>query len=369
MGRILNVQDFKEIIVGATFLCAGGGGPLSLALKMLEDLKEMNTDLSVELISAEEIGPADLAVSVVCVGSPKVWLETNANLGTGAVNSFKAFKEEYARQGKSVQYLYPIEIGAVNLFVPLMVAILLDADPKKRPVIIDADGCGRAVPELATCLVSARGIVPSPMGLCSGEGDRIIAYPAGNESAEAIARNICTAFGMKVGLCSWVLNRNEIIENLVPNTITNCQNVGKMLLTAQEFGGDIFAEMSKTMEIRPICHGRVLDIESKSEGGFDFGTTTIADDNGNLYYIDFQNENILMRDGAGKVLLTVPELICVLETDTYRPLTNAEMKKDMNISVAFMPAYHQWWNEDKKAYRCWEHVLRDILYEGEMVRY
>jgi len=46
----------------------------------------------------------------------------------------------------------------------------------------------------------------------------------------------------------------------------------------------------------------------KSEGGFDFGTTIIKNArkfSNEKYYIDFKNENILVRDSSKKVLIGV----------------------------------------------------------------
>ncbi len=367
MSRMLGKQDLKEIIYGATFLGAGGGGPLSLALKMLDRLEAKGRKIELELINIDEMTEDDYAVSVVCVGSPSTWLD--ADLGPGGICSLEAFQRAYEMEGKNVRYLYPIEIGAVNLFMPMLVSILLDEDPKKRLAIIDADGCGRAVPELSTSLNSARGFLPCPMGLGSYEGDKLIAYPTSNAQAETIARNLSAAFGMQVGLSSWAMRREDMYDNLVPNSITNCQSIGRILLKAMEEKTDIVGEIGKTMEIRMACRGKITKIDLKMENGFDYGTTTIEGIDGRCYFIDFQNENLLMRDKEGKVYLTVPELICVLQEDTCLPLTNAETREGMEVLVSFMPAYRQWWNEDKGAYRCWDHLLKDISYRGKMVRF
>lgn len=58
-----------------------------------------------------------------------------------------------------------------------------------------------------------------------------------------------------------------------------------------------------------------------------------------------------------------------MEADTCLPLTNAETREGMEVLVAFMPAYGQWWNEDKAAYHCWDHLLEGISYKGDMIRF
>lgn len=368
MSRTLRKQDIKEIIYGATFLGASGGGPLTLALQILDKLEKDGVNIELELMNIDEMTEKEYALAIVGVGSPVKWLG-EVNLGPDGIASFEAFTTAYAQEGKTVKYLYPIEIGAFNIFMPMLISMLMEKEPTKRLPVIDADGCGRAVPELATSLNSARGFCPSPMGLGSAAGDKIIAYPVSNAHAEDIARNLCSAFGMKIVLSSWAMLRNEMYDNLVPGSITNCQNVGKIILKAMEGGTDIIGEIAKTMKVREACRGKITSIETKSENGFDFGTTTIEAKDGKRYFIDFQNENLLMRDEDGKVYLTVPELICIMETGTCLPLTNAETKEGMEVLVALMPAYSQWWNEDKAAYHCWDHLLEGISYKGNMIRF
>ncbi len=70
----------------------------------------------------------------------------------------------------------------------------------------------------------------------------------------------------------------------------------------------------------PHCNmaGKVVDIKRETTGGFARGELEISGlgpYSGRHVYIDFQNENLVARDAAGIVLGSVPDLICILETE------------------------------------------------------
>ena len=85
--------------------------------------------------------------------------------------------------------------------------------------------------------------------------------------------------------------------------------------------------------------------------------------------IDFKNENLQLRDEEGKVYLTAPDGICLTDLSTVEPMTNADVKKGMNVVVTMTPAHENWWNEDLKPYQCWLDEIKAIGFKGEPVRY
>lgn len=367
MKRTLYEQDIKEVLYGAAFLGSGGGGPLKIALEMLAELKNKTEKVELELLDLDDMEAEDYACTVVCVGSPLAMLKDG--LGPGGQIAFEAYQETCQVNGKNLKCLYSVEMGGFNTFVPIMVDILSDPNPKNRLPFLDIDGNGRAVPEACTTLGCGRGYVPDLMTFGSDDGDKIIAYPSSQNAAEEIARHLCMAFGMRLGLSSSGMDREELRDRTVPAGITMAQNIGRALLRCQSEHKDVLSELTKVMEVRQACRGKITELQIAAEGGFDKGMTTVSGDDGKTYYIEFENENLLIRDDSGKVHLTAPELICFVSADTCEPLTNAETKEGMEILVLLAPAYHQWWNEDKGAYHVWDHLLENLGYTGPMVRY
>ena len=59
MSRILYKKDIEEVLVGATFLGAGGGGSLKFGNVMLERLVTDDVDIQLELLSVDELEKDD----------------------------------------------------------------------------------------------------------------------------------------------------------------------------------------------------------------------------------------------------------------------------------------------------------------------
>lgn len=368
--RKLYEQDIIEILYGATLLGAGGGGSLKQGLGMLEGLKKAGNKIELDLLDLDEIGDNEYAAVVCGLGSPVAMLDPNKPaFGPDAVHAFKAFQKAFIAEGKEVKYLQSGEMGGFNTFTPMLVAILSDADPDKRIKMVDVDCNGRAVPELNTTLTSYWNHPPKPMGLGSLHGDEVAVYPVTDHSGEQIARSLCMLYGMRIGFATWGMNKAEMREALDVGCVTKAQKIGKAILTAKSSGADLMTELKKAFEVREFCHGTIEKLDLKAEGGFDFGTTVVRGEDGHKYFIDFKNENLILRNEAGETIMTAPDGIGMVDMETLMPLTNADTKVGMKVLVTMTPAHPNWWDEDHKAYTCWLPELEKVGMKGDQVRY
>lgn len=368
--RKLYEQDIVEILYGATLLGAGGGGSLKMGLDMLDGLKKAGEKIELDLLDLDEIGDDEYAAMVAGLGSPVAMLDPNQPMfGPDAVYAFKAFQKAYKVEGKECKYLYSGEMGGFNTFTPMLVALLSDKDPEKRIKFLDVDGNGRAVPELNTTLGVFYGFPPKPMGMGSLHGDEIIVYPVSDKSGEQIARQMCMLYGMRIGFATWGMNKAEMKKALDVGCVTKAQNIGKAFLAAKKNGTDIMEELKKAMEVREFCRGTIEKLDIRAEGGFDFGTTVVRGDDGKKYFIDFKNENLILRDEAGNTVMTAPEGIGLVDLDAVYPLTNADTKEGMRLLVTMTPAHQNWWDESVKTYECWLPELERVGMKGKQVRY
>lgn len=228
---------------------------------------------------------------------------------------------------------------------------------------------GRAVPELNTTLNSFYGFPPKPMGLGSYEGNQIAVYPINDHAGEQIARQMCMLYDMRIGFSTWGMNKAEMSKALAIGCVTEAQNIGKAFLAAKEKHTDLMDELKKVMTVREFCRGTIEKLDLKQEGGFDFGTTVVKGDDGHKYFIDFKNENLILRDEKGKTIMTAPEGIGLVDLDTLTPLTNADTKEGMKLLVTMTPAHPNWWDEDHKAYTCWLPELERVGMKGKQVRF
>lgn len=368
--RKLYKQDIVEILYGATLLGAGGGGSLAQGLGMLQGLEDAGEKIELDLLDLDEIGENEYAAMVAGLGSPVAMLDKNKPMfGPDAVHAYRAFQKAFLAEGKACKYLYSGEMGGFNTFTPMLVAILSDKDPAKRIKFLDVDSNGRAVPELNTTLNAYYGHPPHPLGLGSLYGDEIAVYPVTDHSGEQIARQMCMLYDMRIGFATWGMNKAEMAEALDIGCVTKAQRIGKAFLSAKAKGCDLMSELTGAMEVREFCRGTIEKLDVRVEGGFDFGTTVVKGDDGHTYFIDFKNENLILRDENGKTCLTAPEGIGLVDLDTLTPLTNADTKEKMRLLVTMTPAHPNWWDEAHKAYECWLPELERVGMKGKQVRY
>jgi DUF917 family protein len=59
---------------------------------------------------------------------------------------------------------------------------------------------------------------------------------------------------------------------------------------------------------------------------------------GETVTIDVQNENLVARTSAGIILAVVPDLICLVDTDTAEPITTELLRYGLRVDVLGIPA-------------------------------
>jgi DUF917 family protein len=362
MGRTIGERELRDIITGAAFMGAGGGGSPQDGLKFLEELVSLGKS-EVTLVGPEEMGDDEWAVMVAEMGAPRVFAEVESFPET--VTAFTVMQEAAARAGKSIKYLMAGELGGFNTMVPLYVAAL------KGVPFVDADGNGRAVPELGADLYAAAEVPHTPIVMAAQNGDSVVINlfdPHDHHSAENVARHVCMAYGQLAAFCTFVVNRDTIVERLAPGTMTLCATIGEAFRGASRLE-DLTEDLGQAIGARELFVGTISRVELSSEGGFDLGFTHIDGTGvyaGKSVSIGFKNENMLMRDGSGKVVATVPDVMTIVDTEGLKPLTNADTEKGQNVAVFGATAMKNWFRTPKGVTN-WKPILARFGYEGDYV--
>jgi len=358
MMRVLNKESLKDIVTGATFLGAGGGGSPEDGLKLVD--KIFNITSGIELASPDEIPDNAYTAMIAGIGAPKVLKERGFDVE--AVYAYEALERIYALTGIKLSYLMPGEIGGFNTITPMYVAA------QKRLPVADCDGNGRAVPELGTSLYPLYEIPASPLVLADKEGNVVVGYPKDPLDAHAcenIARSFAVASGMCAAFGTWVVNGRKMRESLVLNSVSKCERIGRAIKEAVRKGEDPAREAVDAAGGYELIRGTISDISTKTVAGFDFGRTTIEGTGpyvGKKLAIDFKNENMIAWKGVGEPVTMVPDLICFL-TKEGEVSTNADTQKGMEIAVIAVPA-HERWKKHPKGFDVWRHILEKMEYTG-----
>jgi hypothetical protein len=355
--RMLGKTEIEDIAWGSTLLGAGGGGSARMGLELFREIKT-----EVTLLDPSDLPDNATAVTVAGIGSPKAI--TEKKFGPEAVYAYDAIRTMASVGGRDVNYLMLGELGGFNSIVPIYVAV------QRNIPVIDADGNGRAVPELGTTLYSIYKIPTKPLIVANSKGDVISAYladPMDTSSAELIARTACVSFGMLAAFSTWIVDVVSIKRYLVTNTVTKAEKVGRAMREAKASGKDPVKEMVSVTGGKELFKGKIQKIEMVTKEGFDFGKTTVegvADYKDQTFVIDVKNENIIGWLN-GKIVIIVPDLIAVMTTEG-EPLTNADTKEGMEVAVLGIPAAEPW-KRSPEGFNCWKDILGKIGYTGDYV--
>lgn len=358
----ITLNDLRDIVVGATFLGSGGGGSPENGLKLVEEIGKITGELTI--VSPDEISDNEQVAMIAGMGSPVALKEKG--FGPEAIYAFEGLQKLYGWLGVDFKYIMPGETGGFNTITPMYAAAA------KKLTIVDADGTGgRAVPDLETTLYYIYGIPTSPFVLADKNGNMVFGWtkdPMDAPMCENVARGVTVAFGMMAGLGTWVVSGHQIKTCLEPNVVARSRSIGRVIREAKEWGKDPVGEILKVVKGYELIRGEIEKIETKTIAGFDFGRTTIKGSDGyegKKLIVDFKNENMIALRAEGEPVVMVPDLIALITTDG-NPLTNADTKEGMKISVVAMPASEKW-RKNPKFFEPWRPILERIGYRGNYV--
>lgn len=354
MRSTFDREKIINVIYGATFFGAGGGGSIDNGMDLLNMLSE---DVVLTVDSIDEMDFDAYSVMAAGLGSPLAMKERG--FGPEAIHVVKGMVDAASKDGKRVDYIYSGEQGGFNTMVPIYAALSLGMP------MLDLDGNGRAVPELNTGLLPIYNIPIDPLVLSNANGDIVVGHPKDeldSVACETIARSICMAYGMSVGFSTWMMSREDHEKASALGQLTLAEMVGSILRDSATKAANLSEKLTGAgVQHKVFATGTISKIDVKVENGFDFGKTIIAGDDGQTYKVDFKNENLIIRDSDDKALLVVPEIITLIDTETMRPLSNADTAEGQKVMLLGVKAPQRWW-DIPAGYDCWSHILKLIGY-------
>ncbi len=155
MSWQLTEDHLPDLARGAAVLGTGGGGDPYIGRLMVAAAIRARGE-PVTVLSVDELGRDALVIPTAMMGAPTVMVEKIPR-GDEAVNALRALEKHL---GRTADATMPIECGGLNSMMPLVVAA------RTGLPVVDADGMGRAFPELNMETFSVYGV---PDGRCRGE--------------------------------------------------------------------------------------------------------------------------------------------------------------------------------------------------------
>ncbi len=330
--RWIDEKALEDIAMGAAVLGTGGGGdPYIGKLMAQQAIREHGP---VRLIEVDELGDDDLVVPAAMMGAPTVMVEKLPR-GDEVVKAFKALE---AYLGTPVKAVMSIEAGGLNSTVPFSVAARLGLP------LVDGDTMGRAFPEIQMVTPTLFGISATPMTLADDKGNSALLSTIDNRWTERFARSITIDMGGASMIALYPMRGAQVKKAVVRGTITLIERIGKSIREARQNKADpIEAVLSVTGGFR-VFVGKIIDVARRTESGFAKGEATLAGidaDRGHTLKIEFQNEHLVaIRDG--EVVVSVPDLITLLDAETGEPVTTEAMRYGLRVVTVGIPCTELW---------------------------
>lgn len=325
---LLNELDLEYIALGAAILGTGGGG--NSYIGMLRAREQLRAGRRIRIIPPETLRDDDLIISVGSIGAPTVSIE-KIKRGDESYRAVRAIEREV---GQPAAALLSDEIGGSNAIEPMVAAALADLP------IVDVDGMGRAFPELQMNTFFIYGLAPAPGALCDEKGNTVVFTEAISAvwlerlaRADTIVMGCTAAFALPP-LTGWQVNQWGI-----KYTVSQSWRLGQAVTLARAEKRDPVTAVLAQEGGRLLFKGKIVDVARWTTGGFARGCLEIEGFEaytGAALQIEFQNENLIARH-EGKAIAMVPDLICIVDSDTARPISTEETRYGLRVAVLGLP--------------------------------
>ena len=324
------LEDFAR---GAAFLGTGGGGdPYIGRLAAQHAIEEFGAP---ELIALVDLAAATAVYTAAYIGAPTIFVE---KLICGADLDLAVAKLE-ALTGKPAGAILSAEIGGVNSIVPLAVAA------RRGLPIVDADGMGRAFPEVQMVTFNVYGVPVSPAVIANEHLEYCVVYAHNAKSAEDKLRAIAIEMGLGAGLSCYPMSGRQAKDTAVGKTLSLALGAGRAIAEGRRTGDPVdslFAYL-RTTPYYNQCHvlfdGKIVDLLREVKGGWNVGTCVLEalDGGGRRMEIIFRNENLIAKlDGQTKAI--VPDLISILDRESGEPITTEGVRYGQRVKVVGVSA-------------------------------
>ena len=320
MKRLLDPDSLRALARGCAVLGAGGGGDPYLGL--LQALQATEDFGPVPLMDLDELPGDSLIMPCGGIGAPTVSVEKIENGDEGG----RLREHLEFLTGRRVSALMAAEIGGSNGLLPICWAA------RMRLPVADADGMGRAFPEVPQVTMHLAGISPSPAVMTDERGNLVLFQTISGHWMERLERAAAVEFGGAASSTEFSMTVAQARDATVRDSVSLAIRIGETIGAAESSPVD--ALITALGAFRLIT-GKVLDVERRTTSGFARGSVVIEGlgaDAGRLIRLELQNENLVALE-RGQVLASVPDLITVLDSETADAIVTERIAYGQRVTV------------------------------------
>ncbi len=330
--RLIHPENLEDLAVGAAVLGTGGGGdPYIGKLMAAQAIRQYGP---VQLVSVDELADDALVVPSAMMGAPTVMVEKVPS-GEEIIAAFQSLQDYL---GHKIDATVSIEAGGLNSTTPFTVAARMGIP------LVDADGMGRAFPEIQMVTCTMHGVSATPMSLADEKGNAAIINTINNRWTERFARSLTVDMGASAMIALYAMSGKQVKEAMVPGTLSLAETIGRSIREARANHTDPIKAVLNLTQGYEVFRGKIADVQRRTVAGFARGEATfqgIGDYGDSQMVLQFQNEHLVaIQDG--QIVVSVPDLITVLDIETGEPITTEGLRYGFRVVVLGMPCTPKW---------------------------
>src|ERR671915_862543 len=204
----IDEDALEAIALGAAVLGTGGGG--NPYLGWLRVRRQLHLGRRVRVVRLEDLDSDALVIPTSGIGAPTVGVE-KIERGTECLCAVEAIEDLLGRRAAAVM---TDEIGGANALEAMVVGSL------KGIPVVDADGMGRAFPEVQMTTFFIYGLKPYPTALCDEKGNRVLFREANSAVwLERAARAVAIQMGCHAGMAGPPMTARQAKSVAIPGTV------------------------------------------------------------------------------------------------------------------------------------------------------
>lgn len=336
--KTLTRQDLVDILSGAAILGTGGGGELTEGLALIDDALSKGKEF--KMVTLDEAPQDALVCTPYLLGAISALPEEEERqydrLPRSDEPAILAAYQRFQRYlGREFYGTICCELGGSNTAVAFYAAAM------SGHYIIDADPAARAVPEITHSTYYINGLPAAPIVMSNAFGEAIICENVIDDlRAEHIVRALSKVSRNDIVAIDHALEIHEIRDALIPGSISMAMQMGMAWREALAARTDVAQAVANEGEGFVAFRGTIENSDWKTEEGFTVGNISIAGSGkfvNNVYRIWLKNENLVSWLNE-EVHATIPDLICMMDIDTGKPVTNPNYYNGQNVAVLILPA-------------------------------
>jgi len=340
--KTLTYQDLTDLVEGAAIFSAGGGGDPLVGLSIIERLIEKRCP--VRLVDPSEVPDNEVVINFACVGA-------TANVAYHSDAALKTLETLEEFLGKNAYAIIPVELGGFNTLAAVDVAA------RRGIPVVDADGAGRAVPEVHLKVYTLDNIPLAPMAVADLDARNIVLVKQTRDykSAERIARILAAEWSQMAYTARRVLTGRQVKTSPVLKTLSASIRIGMLLRKAVD---PLKAVLNETRGFR-LFEGVVDTVERETKEGFTWTTGKVKgtqDSEGSELELKAKNE-FLIAYKNGKAAAIAPDIITAVDPASYKCVSAEKITEGHKLIVLGLPAPAKW--KSPKGLDLWREVMEE----------